>query len=113
MRDAEILILDEPTASLDARAEYEIFTRMKALTEGKMAVFISHRFSTVRLADRILVLENGVISEAGTHEELLAEGRTYADLFNLQAAAYRYATRPRLKPPATGSKGRLRGLSLL
>jgi ATP-binding cassette, subfamily B, bacterial len=89
MRDAEILILDEPTASLDARAEYEIFTRMKALTEGKMAVFISHRFSTVRLADRILVLENGVISEAGTHEELLAEGRTYADLFNLQAAAYR------------------------
>jgi ATP-binding cassette subfamily B protein len=89
MRDAEILILDEPTASLDARAEYEIFTRMKALTEGKMALFISHRFSTVRLADRIFVLENGTIAEAGTHEELLALGGTYADLFNLQAAAYR------------------------
>jgi ATP-binding cassette subfamily B protein len=89
MRDAEILILDEPTASLDARAEYEIFTRMKALTEGKMPLFISHRFSTVRLADRIFVLENGTIAEAGTHEELLALGGTYADLFNLQAAAYR------------------------
>jgi ATP-binding cassette, subfamily B, bacterial len=89
MRDAELLVLDEPTASLDARAEYEIFARMQALTEGKMAVFISHRFSTVRLADRILVLENGRISEAGAHHELLALGGTYADLFNLQAAAYR------------------------
>ena len=89
MRDAEILILDEPTASLDARAEYEIFAHMKELTEGKMAVFISHRFSTVRLADRIFVLEHGTIKEAGTHEDLLALGGTYADLFNLQAAAYR------------------------
>ena len=89
MRDAEILILDEPTASLDARAEYEIFARMKELTEGKMAVFISHRFSTVRLADRIFVLEDGTISEAGTHPELLAREGTYAELFNLQAAAYR------------------------
>jgi len=72
MRDAEILVRDEPTASLDARAEYEIFARMKELTEGKMAVFISHRFSTVRLADRIFVLENGKLTEAGTHLELLA-----------------------------------------
>jgi len=89
MRDAEILILDEPTASLDARAEYEIFARMQELTAGKMALFISHRFSTVRLADRILVLENGAILEDGTHEALLALGGTYAELFNLQAAAYR------------------------
>jgi ATP-binding cassette, subfamily B, bacterial len=89
MRDAEILVLDEPTASLDARAEYEIFARLKELTEGKMAVFISHRFSTVRLADRIFVLENGTLTEAGTHVDLLALGGTYAELFNLQAAAYR------------------------
>jgi ATP-binding cassette, subfamily B, bacterial len=89
MRDAEILVLDEPTASLDARAEYEIFARMKQLTEGKMAVFISHRFSTVRLADRIFVLEGGTLTEAGTHTELLQREGTYAELFNLQAAAYR------------------------
>ncbi|MDQ2810083.1 MAG: ABC transporter ATP-binding protein/permease [Chloroflexota bacterium] len=89
MRDAEILVLDEPTASLDARAEYDIFTRMRDLTRGKMTLFISHRFSTVRLADRIFVLDNGTITEAGTHLDLLAAGGTYADLFNLQAAAYR------------------------
>lgn len=89
MRDAAILILDEPTASLDARSEYEIFARMKELTEGKMAFFISHRFSTVRLADRIFVLEGGTITEAGSHPELLALDGTYAELFNLQAAAYR------------------------
>ena len=89
MRDAEVLILDEPTASLDARAEYEIFAQMQQLTAGKMALFISHRFGTVRLADRILVLEGGKITENGTHEELLALGGTYAELFDLQAAAYR------------------------
>lgn len=89
MRDAEVLILDEPTASLDARAEYEIFARMQELTEGKMALFISHRFSTVRLADRIIVLEDGRIKEDGTHEALLELNGTYAELFNLQAAAYR------------------------
>lgn len=89
MRDAEILILDEPTASLDARTEYEIFDRMKELTLGKMAVFISHRFTTVRQADRIFVLENGTICEAGNHADLLSRDGTYAELFKLQAAAYR------------------------
>jgi ATP-binding cassette subfamily B protein len=89
MRDAEILILDEPTASLDARAEYEIFARMRELTAGKTAVFISHRFSTVRLADRIFVLDNGTLTEAGSHTELMALDGTYAELFNIQAAAYR------------------------
>jgi ATP-binding cassette, subfamily B, bacterial len=89
MRDAEILVLDEPTASLDARAEYEIFARMKELSRGKMTVFISHRFSTVRLADRIFVVEENTIKESGTHEELLALHGTYAELFNLQAEAYR------------------------
>ena len=89
MRDAEVLILDDPTASLDARAEYEIFAQMQQLTAGKMALFISHRFGTVRLADRILVLEGGRITENGTHEELLVLAGTYAELFELQAAAYR------------------------
>ena len=89
LRDAEVLILDEPTASLDARAEYEVFQRFSELTAGRMAVLISHRFSTVRMADRIRVLENGSILEEGTHEELLARGGRYAELFGLQAAGYR------------------------
>ncbi|MDX1419942.1 MAG: ABC transporter ATP-binding protein [Rubricoccaceae bacterium] len=89
MRDAQLLILDEPTAALDARAEYEVFQRFKALTEGKTAVLISHRFSTVRMADRILVLDGGRLEEIGTHEELLARGGRYAELFELQAAGYR------------------------
>jgi ATP-binding cassette subfamily B protein len=89
LRDAEVLILDEPTAALDARAEFQVFQRFTELTRGKMAVLISHRFSTVRMADRILVLENGEVREHGTHEELLAARGTYAELFTLQAAGYR------------------------
>jgi ATP-binding cassette subfamily B protein len=89
MRDAQLLILDEPTAALDARAEYTVFERFAELTEGKMAVLISHRFSTVRMADRILVLEHGKVLEEGTHEELLAIDGRYAELFHLQAQGYR------------------------
>ncbi|HEX9282280.1 MAG TPA: ABC transporter ATP-binding protein [Gemmatimonadales bacterium] len=89
MRDAQVLILDEPTASLDARAEYEVFLRFAELTKGRMAVLISHRFSTVRMADRILVLQGGELIDQGTHEELVARGGLYAELFSLQAAGYR------------------------
>jgi len=89
MRDAQLLILDEPTAALDARAEYQVFQRFSELTAGRMAVLISHRFSTVRMADRILVLEDGRVAEDGSHEELLALGGRYAELFRLQAAGYR------------------------
>lgn len=88
MRDAPILILDEPTSALDAQAEYDIFTRFRSLTESKTAIFISHRFSTVRLADRIFVLEHGIIRESGSHDELMALDGRYAELFNLQARAY-------------------------
>ena len=89
MRDAQLLILDEPTAALDARAEYEVFQRFAELTKGRTAVLISHRFSTVRMADRILVLERGEMLEIGSHEELLRAGGRYAELFQLQAAGYR------------------------
>lgn len=89
MRDAQVLILDEPTASLDARAEYEVFQRFSELTQDKMAVLISHRFSTVRMADRILVLESGQILEQGSHAHLVGLGGRYAELFELQAAGYR------------------------
>jgi len=89
MRDAQVLILDEPTAALDARSEFEVFQRFKELSEGKTAVLISHRFSSVRMADRILVLADGKVESMGTHEELLAQGGRYAELFELQAAGYR------------------------
>jgi ATP-binding cassette subfamily B protein len=89
MREAEILVLDEPTASVDARAEYEIFQNFKTLTEGKMAILISHRFSTVRMADRIAVIQGGSIVELGTHEELLRREGVYAELFSMQAEGYR------------------------
>jgi ATP-binding cassette subfamily B protein len=88
MRDAQVLILDEPTAALDARAEFEVFQRFAALTQGKTAVLISHRFSTVRMADRILVLQHGELMESGTHEELIKKNGMYAELFNLQAKGY-------------------------
>jgi ATP-binding cassette subfamily B protein len=89
MRDAQVLVLDEPTAALDARAEYEVFRRFSELTRGKMAVLISHRFSTVRMADRIIVLEEGRVVEDGSHAELLRRDGQYAELFNLQAEGYR------------------------
>lgn len=89
MKDAQVLILDEPTSALDARAEYEVFQRFAQLTTGKSAVLISHRFSTARLADRILVLEKGTLLESGTHEQLLAASGRYAELFNLQARGYK------------------------
>jgi len=89
LRDAQILILDEPTAALDARAEFEVFQRFNELTTGKMALFISHRFSTVRMAERIIVLENGSISEEGSHDQLMSHSGTYAGMFELQAASYR------------------------
>jgi ATP-binding cassette subfamily B protein len=88
MKDAQLLILDEPTAALDARAEYEVFQRFAELTKGKSAVLISHRFSTVRMADRILVLEKGKLIEIGSHEELLERQGRYAELFRLQAMGY-------------------------
>lgn len=89
MRDAQILILDEPTASLDARAEFEVYQRFVELTAGKMAILISHRFSTVRMADRIIVLADGEIVEQGSHHHLVALGGRYAELFEMQAAGYR------------------------
>lgn len=88
MKDAQVLILDEPTSALDARAEYEVFQRFAELTVGKSAILISHRFSTARLADSILVLEQGTILESGTHTELLEKNGRYAELFNLQAKGY-------------------------
>jgi ATP-binding cassette subfamily B protein len=89
LREAQLLILDEPTAALDARSEFEVFQRFAELTAGKTAMFISHRFSTVRMADRIVVLENGRIAEDGDHEQLTHLGGRYAEMFELQAANYR------------------------
>jgi ATP-binding cassette, subfamily B, bacterial len=89
LRDAQLLILDEPTAALDARSEHEVFERFAELTAGKMALLISHRFSTVRMADRILVLEHGRIAEQGKHDQLVRDSGRYAEMFELQAANYR------------------------
>jgi len=88
MKDSDIVILDEPTSALDARAEYEAFQRFIGLTKGKTSIIISHRFSTVRMADRILVLKDGQVLELGTHEELLSNENLYSELFNLQAEGY-------------------------
>jgi ATP-binding cassette subfamily B protein len=89
MRDADVLVLDEPTSALDARSEYEVFQRFHDLSAGKTTLLISHRFSTVRMADRIIVLKNGKIIESGTHTSLLAQAGLYAEMFELQAAGYR------------------------
>lgn len=89
IRSAQVIILDEPTAALDARAEYEVFSRFAELVSGRMALLISHRFSTVRMADRILVLQGGAIVEEGTHDQLLTRKGHYAELFSLQAEGYR------------------------
>jgi len=86
---AQVLILDEPTAALDARAEYEVFLRFSELVAGRMAVLISHRFSTVRMADRIIVLRNGEVEEEGTHDELVKKAGLYGELFAMQAIGYR------------------------
>lgn len=96
-RDAPFIVLDEPTASLDARSEHELFERMRILTKGRSVLLISHRFSTVRSADRIYVLKEGRVAEYGTHEELMAMRGLYADLFTLQAS-------PSWESEATGSK---------
>ena len=89
MRDSQILILDEPTSALDARAEHQVFLRFAELIEDKIAVLISHRFSTVRMADKILFLEHGQKLEYGSHDDLIAKEGKYAELFNLQAAGYK------------------------
>ncbi len=89
LREAQVLVLDEPSAALDAAAEYEIFSRFAVLTEGRTSILISHRFSTVRMCDRIVVVENGGVREQGSHDQLLARGGRYAHMFNLQAAHYR------------------------
>ncbi|MDQ3242182.1 MAG: ATP-binding cassette domain-containing protein, partial [Gemmatimonadota bacterium] len=89
LRDAQVLILDEPTAALDARAEFEVFKRFSELVAGRMAILISHRFSTVRMADRIIVLQGGTVVEQGTHEELVAGMGLYEELFRMQATGYR------------------------
>jgi ATP-binding cassette, subfamily B, bacterial len=89
LRDAQLLILDEPTAALDARSEQEVFQRFAELTKGKMALLISHRFSTVKMTDRIVVLSHGVLTEEGTHDELIRHGGLYAEMFEMQAASYR------------------------
>ena len=99
MRDAQILILDEPTAALDPRAEYEIYEQFKELTRSKATILVSHRFSTARMADRVIVLEQGKIIEQGTHTELMTQNGAYATLFRMQAENYQLETQPSLVVP--------------
>jgi ATP-binding cassette subfamily B protein len=87
-RDAPLVIMDEPTASLDARSEHELFNTIRGLFHDRAVLLISHRFSSVRMADRIYVLRDGAVVEVGTHDELIANDGLYAELFGLQAAAY-------------------------
>ena len=89
LRDSQVIVLDEPTSALDAKAEYEVFEKFRQLVEGRSAILISHRLSTVKMADCIYVLENGRIVESGSHDELVRRGATYADLFETQAQNYR------------------------
>ena len=104
-RDAQLLIVDEPTSALDALAEAELFEKLRFLVQGRSTVLISHRFSTVRMADRIYVIDEGKIQESGSHEELMLQGGRYAALFRLQAAPYGEAdpaSATPAEPPATG-----------
>jgi len=89
LSDAQIIVLDEPTSSMDAKAEYEVFQGFRRLVSGRTAILISHRFSTVRMADRIYVLKRGSVIESGSHEELIDLRGVYADLFERQARSYR------------------------
>ncbi|MEI6431084.1 MAG: ATP-binding cassette domain-containing protein, partial [bacterium] len=89
LRESQIIVLDEPTSAMDARAEYELFARFRELAAGRAAVLISHRFSTVRMADTIFVLEDGKIAESGSHQSLMELGGAYARLFEMQAQNYR------------------------
>jgi ATP-binding cassette subfamily B protein len=101
MRNARILVLDEPTAALDAQAEFELFDRLRRLAAGRTTVYISHRFSTVRKADRVLLLNNGQVAEHGTHDELMARDGEYTQLFTMQAFAYLDVPEP---VPENGSR---------
>lgn len=94
IRDAQVVVLDEPTSAMDAKAEYEIFKKFREMTAGRTTILISHRFSTVRMADSIYVLDNGRIIEHGNHNELIRRGGKYARMFNMQAEAYRWGEIP-------------------